>query len=202
MPTFATNLKIHIRHFSQNFHNILVFVIGQIPQQKPPLLALQLSVLLQRFNLSLKQNKKIETKNYTNFSNTAKLYTFFEIKCLRLSSFICGNCNKGDLCSQSPCVIIGHNFMQFSIVSILGNLWTKSRFKLNHKINKFNAKLFNSLRLAYASKISWLTQLTISWIRYGHLPMTYRRSTSSVLGGNGIRDKWAWIIALAFMLYE
>jgi hypothetical protein len=38
---------------------------------------------------------------------------------------MCGNCSKGLLYSHIPCTINGHNFMQFSIVSMWIKCWTE-----------------------------------------------------------------------------
>lgn len=51
--------------------------------------------------------------------------TFLVVKCRKLSWLRCGSCNKGDLLSQSPCIIIWLTLMQFSSVSSRGMFWAE-----------------------------------------------------------------------------
>lgn len=64
------------------------------------------------------------TTHKKNTHTVATFNTFLDEKYFRFSSVMYGSCNSGLLNSHIPCTIIGLNFMQFSIVSMLGKWGT------------------------------------------------------------------------------
>lgn len=123
-------------------------LVRQASQYISSIFTFQLSVLLQRFDLSLKKHGLV-----TLSGKFQQINTFFDIKYFKLSSFMWGNCRRGDLNSQRPCTTIGHNFMQFSMVSMLGNLWTRQNVNENRSRQNWNTNLNTSSRVREQYKL-------------------------------------------------
>lgn len=140
-------------------------------------------------------------------ANCCKFFTwrFFDVNIRRWSSVTNGNCKNVLLNSHRPWIIIGDNFMQFSIVSMLGNFDTENQ-RRDYWLGKsgfltiIQQYLYLLLR-AYASIINWLTHETISWMRYGHFCTIAWRSLSNVSGFSAIRPRCACKMARAFTEY-
>lgn len=81
------------------------------------------------YSKSLRCFRMCRLSSVFNCANCCKFFTwrFFDVNMRRWSSVTNGNCKNVLLYSHRPWMIIGDSFMQFSIVSMLGNFDTKKK---------------------------------------------------------------------------